>query len=105
MKACVCFFWVKCSVIVNTIKIRQLHHKTNFQCYLVDSAFTVVFRWFEIVFRQLVASWIPILHLIINTPDGSLESRHPSENTQQEEDFRWVMWAPDRMLAVPHLTE
>lgn len=41
------FFLVKCSVIVNTIKIKQLHHKTNFQCYLVDSAFTVVCRWFE----------------------------------------------------------
>jgi hypothetical protein len=41
------FYSVKCSVIVNTIKIKQLHHKTNYQCYLVDSAFTVVFRWFE----------------------------------------------------------
>ncbi len=39
----VCFL-VKCSVMVNTIKIKQLHHKTNFQCYLVDFSFHCCFQ-------------------------------------------------------------
>lgn len=78
------FFLVKCSVIMNTIKIRQLHHKP----------ISMLFGWFsfhccfQMVWKQLVASWIPICFLLLTLQIGvwSLDTHLKSPNRKKISD-------------------